>query len=287
MDPIIESVIARLSQTRGVAAIVLGGSRARGTATADSDYDIGLYWSSAREPLDVAEIRRAVVDLATPGTPQTVTDVGQWGRWIVGGAWLTVDGKRVDLLYRDMEAVDKVIQDCSSGRLEVDYQPGHPHCFVSSIWMAEVAYCQVLHDPDAAVRRLKSAVDRYPDALREATLSRFGWESAFALENAKKALSRGDAGYVNGCIFRSFACMAHALHALNGEYLMNEKGALKSAAGLAVTVPDLAVRVEEVWTNLGSGNSTRAFEIAGTLVAQFEQLLSSYQTRPLNNQKEK
>jgi hypothetical protein len=258
-----------------VAAIVLGGSRARGTATINSDYDIGLYYSASGEPLDLDEIRRAVLELAGPDVPHTVTEIGEWGRWIVGGAWLSMGGKQVDFLYRNLEAVHTVVQDCSSGRLEVDYQPGHPHCFVSSIWMAEVAYCRVMFDPTGAMGRLKSAVEPYPDGLRRATLARFGWESGFALGNGKKAVSRADHSYIAGCLFRAFACMAHALHALNGVYLMNEKGALKAAADLVVTVPDLNARADEAWASLGIGNYARAFEIAQSLVEDFELLVFS------------
>jgi predicted nucleotidyltransferase len=36
-------VAARLIAVPGVAAVVLGGSCARGTATPDSDVDLGLY----------------------------------------------------------------------------------------------------------------------------------------------------------------------------------------------------------------------------------------------------
>lgn len=275
MDPIVESVVARLAGTKGVAAIVLGGSRARGTATKESDYDIGLYYSDSGEPLDLDEIRRAVVELAGPDVPYTVTDVGEWGRWIVGGAWLSIGGKQVDFLYRNLDAVHSVVQDCSSGRLEVDYQPGHPHCFVSSIWMAEVAYCRVLFDPTGAMSRLKSVVEHYPDGLRRATLARFGWESGFVLGSGKKAVSRADHSYIAGSLFRSFACMAHALHALNGIYLMNEKGALKAADDFAVTVPDLNARADEAWVHLGRRDYPRAFEIAESLVADFERLVSS------------
>ncbi len=275
MDPIVERVVARLAGTGGVSAIVLGGSRARGSATAESDYDIGLYSSRRRGPLDIDTLRRAVADLADPGSSFTVTEPGEWGRWVVGGAWLRVDGRPVDLLYRNIDAVGSVIADCTHGRLEVDYQPGHPHCFVSSIWMAEVAQCQVLHDADGEMQRLKAAVTPYPPALRQATLARFGWECGFAVANAGKAVSRGDHGYIAGSLFRAFACMAHALHALNGVYLMNEKGALALAANLPVTVPRLAERADGVWRDLGAGDYARALATATSLVAAFEQLVES------------
>jgi predicted nucleotidyltransferase len=45
---------AALAGVPGVAAVTLGGSRARGEQRADSDWDIGVYY---REPLDVDGLR--------------------------------------------------------------------------------------------------------------------------------------------------------------------------------------------------------------------------------------
>ena len=54
-DPNDEVLIGRLVRAfggvPGVSAIVLGGSRARGEASAQSDYDIGLYYEPT-EPIE-------------------------------------------------------------------------------------------------------------------------------------------------------------------------------------------------------------------------------------------
>ena len=94
-----------------------------------------------------------------------VTPVGGWGPWIVGGGWLSVDGRKVDLLYRSIEAVSDVIEKCRAGEIAMHYQPGHPHGFCSAIWMGEVALCQPLHDPEGRLARLKAATSPYPAAL--------------------------------------------------------------------------------------------------------------------------
>ena len=44
-DPFLDRLVSALAEVPGVAAIVLGGSRARGTDQANSDYDLGLYFS--------------------------------------------------------------------------------------------------------------------------------------------------------------------------------------------------------------------------------------------------
>jgi hypothetical protein len=48
-----------------------------------------------------------------------------------GGGWLKVEGISVDFLYRDVDQVNRVIDDYHSGQITIDYQPRHPYGFVS------------------------------------------------------------------------------------------------------------------------------------------------------------
>ena len=127
-DAVLARVVPALAVVPGVGAIVLGGSRARGTATDNSDYDVGLYYA-ASTPLDTDRLREAVKKLVDDPRAAEVTPVGGWGRWVVGGAWLSVAGRKVDLIYRSRDAVADVIQACRTGHVSMDYQPGHPHGF--------------------------------------------------------------------------------------------------------------------------------------------------------------
>ena len=249
-DPILTRVVPELAEVGGVEAIALGGSRARGTANASSDYDIGLYFSSTR-PLDTDRLLQAVRTLVDNPDAAAVTPVGGWGPWIVGGAWLAVDGRKVDLLYRNLDEVGRVIDACRSGEITMDYQPGHPHGFCSAIWMGEVALCQPLHDPRAALTALKARTSPYPKLLGEALIRRFRWEVSFAIDNAEIALARGGQTHVAGCAYRALACTAQVLFALNARYLINEKGALQEAATFVRTIPDLAARATEIWRSIG------------------------------------
>jgi hypothetical protein len=251
-DPILQRIVPVLAEVPGVAAIALGGSRARGTATQTSDYDIGLYFSAAR-PLDTDRLLqavRAVVD--KPDTAQ-VTAIGGWGPWIVGGGWLTIDGNKVDLLYRNLDDVGRVIDACRAGEVTMHYQAGHPHGFCSAIWMGEVALCRPLHDPDGWLAALKAATSPYPSALRDALIRKFEWEILFAIENGELAAARAEQTHVAGCVYRALACTAQVLFALNERYLINEKGALQEAAQLPLTIPDIAKRASDIWRLVGSG----------------------------------
>jgi hypothetical protein len=191
-------------------------------------------------------------------TAAQMTEVGGWGPWIVGGGWLTIAGKKVDLLYRPIESVETVIRECREGRVSMDYQPGHPHGFCSTIWMGEVALCRPLTDPEAALARLKAMTIPYPDKLREALIRRFRWEVLFSIENAQTAIPKGDETYIGGCAFRSLACAAQVLFAFNRRYLINEKGAPAAAAQLPLTLANLTERVKSIWEGMG----LRAFDAA-------------------------
>jgi len=272
-DPLLTRLTFALADVPGVQAVVLGGSRARGSAHAASDYDIGLYFKTAI-PLDTERVLAAAKDIADDPAATTVTPVGEWGQWIVGGAWLSVEGRTVDLLYRDADAVEAVMESCCAAVVTMDYQPGHPHGFCSAIWMGEIAYCQPLHDPNGVIARLKSIALPYPPALRAALIRRFQWEISFGVENAELAAARGEQTHVAGCLYRSIACIAQVLFALNQRYLINEKGALQEAARLPLTIPHLAQQTNEVWRLIGTGALAPACEILRRIDRQLKLLTS-------------
>ena len=256
-DPLLERLLPVVALVPGVVAVALGGSRATGAAHAGSDYDIGLYFSE-RAGLDVERLLEAAKSLVDDPAAARLTEVGGWGPWIVGGGWLTIEGRKVDLLYRPIESVEKIIHDCREGRIGMDYQPGHPHGFCSATWMGEVALGRPLSDPQGALAALKAMTAPYPAALREALICRFQWEILFAIENARTAVPKGDQVYIAGCAFRSLACAAQVLFALNRRYLVNEKGAIDAAARWPLTVGDLAERAGRVWRSIG----LRSFDAA-------------------------
>ncbi|MCK1361923.1 nucleotidyltransferase domain-containing protein [Bradyrhizobium sp. 199] len=270
-DPLLTRLTSVLAEVPGVQAIVLGGSRARGSAHAASDYDIGLYFRTAI-PLHTERLLAAAEGIADDPAATAVTPVGEWGQWIVGGAWLSVEGRKVDLLYRNADAVEAVMESCGAGVVTMDYQPGHPHGFCSAIWMGEIAYCQPLRDPNGLIARLKSIALPYPPPLRAALVRRFQWEISFGVENAELAVARGEQTHVAGCLYRSLACIAQVLFALNERYLINEKGALQEAARLPVTIPHLAERTDDVWRLIGDGALAPACELLRKIDQQLKVL---------------
>ncbi|MEY9883337.1 nucleotidyltransferase domain-containing protein [Bradyrhizobium sp. USDA 329] len=279
-DPLLTHLTSVLAEVSGVQAVVLGGSRARGSAHPSSDYDIGLYCSSAG-PLDTDRLLTVVKEIADDPGAATVTRYGEWGPWIVGGAWLSVERQKVDLLYRHVDDVERVMMDCRNGTVLMAYQPGHPHGFCSAIWMGEIAYCQPLHDPNGLIARLKTIALPYPEDLGRALLRRFQWEILFSIDNAELATVRNEQTHVAGCVYRALACIAQVLFALNRRYLINEKGALLETARLPLTIPHLVEQSDEIWRLIGDGGLAQACAILRQVDHQLKALIRSGGTPPL------
>jgi predicted nucleotidyltransferase len=154
-------VAASVGALDGVTAVALGGSLARGRGDPHSDVDLGIYYDPAR-PFAVEDLRALVTELDDRHGPELV-GFGEWGPWINGGAWTRMRGTKLDLLYRDLGLVDRVLDDCAAGRVTCDYQPGHPHGFSNHIYAGEVHHGLALHDPDGALAERKARTSPYPD----------------------------------------------------------------------------------------------------------------------------
>lgn len=264
MDRLTE-IAKRLAEVTGVVGVCLGGSRARGAHRPDSDYDLGLYY---RPPLDTPALRLLATELT--GGPVEVTEPGGWGPWVDGGGWLTVDGLHIDWIYRDMDRVHRVWEQCQAGQFEIGAQPGHPLGVYSHSYAGEVALGRVLADLGGELRTLQERTRRYPEPLREALIDNARWEAPFILAGARKGAARDDAFYVAGCLFRAVGLLVHALHAHARCWVVNEKGAVQAAGKLPHAPADFAGRAHKLFSALGTAPETlaAALDDADRLVAE-------------------
>ncbi|MBC2640574.1 nucleotidyltransferase domain-containing protein [Rhodococcus sp. 4CII] len=243
---VLRPLAERLCLVDGVVGVTLGGSRARGTHTTDSDYDVGIYY---RGILDTDALTGLAQECAGAGASATRT--GEWGPWVDGGAWLSIDGTAVDWLYRDLDRVIAVWQDTQQGVYGFHAQTGHPFGFADIAYPGELAPAVILADPSGRLAALRAEVRHYPDPLRDALVGRL-WEAEFVTVLARKAISRADATYVAGCLFRALCLCAHALHAHARRWLINEKGAVAEAGALPNAPADFTVRAHAVLGRLGT-----------------------------------
>ncbi|MEU7902739.1 nucleotidyltransferase domain-containing protein [Actinoplanes sp. NPDC049118] len=243
-DTRLHELAASLAEVPGVTGVLLGGSRARGTHTPDSDTDLGVYY---RAPLDVAALAERARVFGGPAA--RVTSPGEWGPWVDGGGWLTVDGAAVDWIYRDVRRVEQACADAEQGRYAFHAQVGHPLGVPDFAYAGEVALGVVLADPAGELAALQGRARVFPPALRESLVAGL-WEADFLVGVARKAVPRGDSAYLAGCLFRLVGVCAHALHGAAGRWLINEKGAVAASAALPGAPPRLAERVDALFAGL-------------------------------------
>jgi len=216
LPPDIARLVDDLAAMRGVTAVVLGGSRAQGTADAKSDWDIGVYY---RGPIDLEPLR-AWGEVHPPGA---------WGRIMNGGAWLAVGGEKVDVVLRDADVVAHWTERAERGEFEVDgllaYLAGVPTYSLAAERHAAV----VLRGE--APRRID-----FPPLLADAGALRWRFARRFTLDQARSRAARGDVVGTVGQAARAVVEEAHARLCENRCWSLNEKR-LVQVAGLGAVQP--------------------------------------------------
>ncbi|WP_102128136.1 nucleotidyltransferase family protein [Deinococcus planocerae] len=245
------TIAAQVARVPGIVAVSLGGSHARGNARPDSDLDLGLAYDAAH-PFDLAALSALCRDLDESGSA-SATPPGGWGPWVDGGAWLTVEGQRVDLIYREVRRVEKSVGDALAGRVSVHAQPGHPHGIHGHHYAAELATGLILHDPSGRLERLRARLGGYPASLAQALEEHYAWQPGFWLDGAAKGLKRGDVHYAQGCLYQAVMAMVQTLGARGRAWILNEKGAVALAGALPGAPPNFAGRVNAALTALDVG----------------------------------
>jgi hypothetical protein len=153
-----------------------------------------------------------------------VSELGEWGPIVHGGAWLTVDGLAVDVLFRELDRVLGWVADAEGGRFAVLLQNGHVVGAPTYLPVGELAVC----------RPIAGEVPRpgFPAALAETAPPRWRGRASVALMFALAHARTGDGVPCAGMLAQAVLCEAHARLAARREWALNEKR-LVARAGLA------------------------------------------------------
>ncbi len=249
VDNIIQLVTEKLSSLPCIEGIVLGGSRARGTHTEDSDINIGIYYNS--ESFDLTAINQLAKELDDEHRSNLVVPPGAWGDWVNGGGWLVINGYHVDLILRDKKRVEQIIKDTEQGIVTVNYQTGHPHGYISAMYRGELAISKVLYNKNSAFNRLKKKAEIYPAALKKNLINFFMFEAEFSLMFVKANAGTNDKYYIAGHVFRIVSCLNQVLFACNNAYCINEKKAIKLLETFEHKPEKYAKKVNRIFEVLG------------------------------------
>lgn len=257
---LVSSLTSKLEAIRGVKAVVLGGSHARGRARPGSDIDLGLFYSEA-DPFSIQNIRE-LADTVNDSAGPVVSEFYGWGPWVNGGAWLTINGQRVDFIYRSLEHVERVIAEAEAGRYELHYLQQPPFGFFSPTYLGEIAVCIPLFDLETRIDLLKRRVTPYPEALRRTLVQEFLWMAEFGLSAfARKFAARSDEWGTASCLASAVNQLVIVLFALNRQYPLNDKTAMEEVAEFECAPKEFAQRVQKAFSCLG----TTAEELAASV----------------------
>jgi hypothetical protein len=209
----VEHLAGQLAAIPGVVAVTLGGSRAAGTAGEDSDWDFGLYYRDRLDPADIVAL----------GWPGRVFAPGEWGDIVNGGAWLTIGGTKVDLIYRDLDEVLRWTAAANAGQFEIHREVGYVAGIATYVLAGELALGRVL------ARDLPRP--GFPPKLRQTAPAAWFRLAAGALHFAEVHAGRRDRVACLANLCQAVLAAAQGRLAADGEWVLNEKR-LAERAGL-------------------------------------------------------
>jgi predicted nucleotidyltransferase len=191
-DEFIHQVVAACRRHPRVEAVVIGGSRARGDHRPDSDWDFAVYY---RGDVDVAVFEAL-------GWPGRVFRPFEWGQVMYGGATFDVDGRHVDIHYRNLDVVEHWTDEARRGRFEVHILGFHIAGIPTYMLAGEVASCRTLWGELAPVE--------FPTALQASAPARWLARAADELACTRHWASTENPVSRSGALARAVLQCAHA-----------------------------------------------------------------------------
>jgi hypothetical protein len=237
---VIGELVDDLMAMPGAMAVALGGSRALGLGDDQSDWDLGLYY-------------RGAIDLTRLAARGVVHPPGSWGRLMNGGAWLRCDGTKVDVLLRDLDAVDHWARRNEQGEFEIDALLGYVAGVPTYLHSAELASCVTLRGALPAAP--------FPERLQAAGPAKWRFCRSFSLEYARGHARRGNVVGATAQAAKAVMEEAHAVVCERGQWVCNERRLIEAAglgavqatfsrlpepAGLVSWVDEVAARLHAV-----------------------------------------
>lgn len=241
---LLERIVDDLLQIEGVKAVVLGGSYASGLATAESDLDLGIYYTSDT-PFQIEAVRELAGKYAAGEMP-TVTGFYDWGPWVNGGAWIKTGSGPVDFIYKNIQQVAETIEQAKKGNWENHFDQQPPYGFSSIIYLAETYYCVPLYDPDKVIETFKKEVKDYPPALRQSVVQQSLWAAEFTIWQAERLAMKNDIYNTVGCLTRAVKHIVTAVFALNRIYPLGDKRAMELIECMEIRPHGFSGTVSEV-----------------------------------------
>lgn len=189
-------------------------------------------------------------------------------------------GVSIHYRLREIDSVERAISDCLDGKIAVKHESGQPFGVVNSSFAAEIHYGRILWEaadhPIKALKEKLSEQGAYPERLRKATIAYFMNEGTLMLENAHTAAIQGDIHYASGSFSHAVSAWVQVIHALNGKFLLSEKGGVRRANNLPNCLKQFRVRVNQIYRYFALNNPKLAYCEIDMLERELVALVGAY-----------
>lgn len=254
-NPVTDDIVRALSHVDGIAAIALGGSRAIGTATANSDYDIAVFENNDGD-IKPEDVRQAIKTIADG--PIKMTDK-------LALAEFTIHGQAVELFFRRFSLIACEIENAKTGKFSKALHVLHPHGYLSTALISYITYARPLWDPHHQLDQLISQTRPYPDALRQTMLQSHRVDAALMLKHAAKVRGVDELPYLCGLYSRIISCWTLSLFAINRHYPVIDKGAQRLIMSFPLHPDKFHGRTIMIMRQAAAGNLKQAHQMASIL----------------------
>ncbi|MCF2436834.1 nucleotidyltransferase domain-containing protein [Streptomyces thinghirensis] len=203
----LDTTADRLAALPDARAVTLGGSRAQGTHGPDSDWDLAVYYRGAfGRTVSGPSAGRGRSPRSAHGAAVSSTE----------SAWLTIDGRRVDLHYRDLDVVEHEVAEAEAGRFGVEPLMFH---------LAGIRRTSSSRSSRSTSAARRTAPPRLPEALRATAPERWHGAATATLAYARAGHApKGAVTQVAGAIALAATQTAHAVLAARGSGSPTRRG---------------------------------------------------------------
>ena len=124
---------------------------------------------------------------------------------------------------------------------------------------------------------MKRVAGKYPTELQKAMIHLFSFEAEFSLWLAENSIDIDDVYYVTAHVVRSVSALNQVLFALNKEYCLNEKKAVKMIDKFDIHPTSYKSKVDDIFAAVGSDTKNACLQLR-LLVSEVKEFLTAGQT---------
>jgi hypothetical protein len=152
----------------------------------------------------------------------------------------------VDLLYRNVEQVERALNENQTGIYHHHFYQQPTFGFVSVVYLAETQCCLPLFDRQHLLSEFKRRVEIYSSPLQARLTKDCLSMAEFTFIHAFGFAQLGDIFNTVGCLTRIAFMLAQALFAMNAKYYFGDKGCLEAIKQFARQPNQFSRRLENI-----------------------------------------